>query len=213
MPRLKEIRRGEADPRVLPFYDALFGPDRDPVEEPGTATGTPGNWWTVFAQVPDCLEHMVSGFQFYRSRNRKIAPRLRELGQARAGFARGSQFVFSQHCKALRAAGYDENQIEAIPHWSSTSVFSEIERAVLAYTDDLVLQGGRVANGTFDLLKSHLSEIEIIELTYIICTYEMHATMTKALRLEFDDREEPVIEVAPPEDELRDIDFFKNLDK
>ena len=39
MPRLKEIRRGEADPRVLPFYDALFGPDRDPVEEPGTATG------------------------------------------------------------------------------------------------------------------------------------------------------------------------------
>ena len=26
MPRLKEIRRGEADPRVLPFYDALFGP-------------------------------------------------------------------------------------------------------------------------------------------------------------------------------------------
>ena len=36
---------------------------------------------------------------------------------------------------------------------------------------------------------------------------------TKALRLEFDDREEPVIEVAPPEDELRDIDFFKNLDQ
>ena len=113
----------------------------------------------------------------------------------------------------MRAAGYDDNQIEAIPHWSSTSVFSEIERAVLAYTDDLVLQGGRVANGTFDLLKSHLSEIEIIELTYIICTYEMHATMTKALRLEFDDREEPVIEVAPPENEHRDIDFFKNLDK
>ncbi|MEC8481412.1 MAG: carboxymuconolactone decarboxylase family protein, partial [Pseudomonadota bacterium] len=110
MPRLKQVPRSEADPSVIPFYDALFGPDRDPVTEPGTATGTPGNWWTVFAQVPDCLQHMVAGFQFYRDRKRKISPRLRELGQARAGFARGSQFVFSQHCKALRAAKFTEAQ-------------------------------------------------------------------------------------------------------
>ncbi|GIS20077.1 MAG: hypothetical protein CM15mP120_19930 [Pseudomonadota bacterium] len=42
MPRLKQVPRSEADPSVIPFYDALFGPDRDPVTEPGTATGTPG---------------------------------------------------------------------------------------------------------------------------------------------------------------------------
>ncbi|MFT7220502.1 MAG: alkylhydroperoxidase family enzyme, partial [Candidatus Azotimanducaceae bacterium] len=103
MPRLKEVKRADADPSVIPLYDALFGADRDPVEEPGTATGTPGNWWTVFALVPDCFNHAVAGFQFYRSKNRKISAKLRELGQARAGYARGSQFVFSQHCKALRA--------------------------------------------------------------------------------------------------------------
>ena len=108
MPRLTEVTRAAADATVLPLYDALFGPDRDRVENPGTATGTPGNWWTVFAQVPDCLHHMVAGFQFYRDKKRKLDIRLRELGQARAGFARGSQFVFSQHCKALRAAGFSE---------------------------------------------------------------------------------------------------------
>ena len=212
MPRLKEIPRAEADESVLPLYDALFGADRDPVAEPGTATGTPGDWWTVFAQVPDCLHHMVAGFQFYRDKNRKISPKLRELGQARAGFARGSQFVFSQHCKALRAAGFSEEQIEAIPHWSSTDLFSEVERAVLAYTDDLVLQGGRVADGTFELLKKHLSEVEIIELTYITCTYELHATMTRALKLEFDNVPERIVEVPVPEGEKRDIDFFRNID-
>ena len=99
MPRLRQVKRSEADESVLPLYDALFGKDVDPVEHPGTATGTPGNWWTVFALVPDCFKHAVDGFQFYRGRNRKIDPRLRELGQARAGYARGSQFVFSQHCK------------------------------------------------------------------------------------------------------------------
>ncbi len=212
MPRLKQVPRAEAPASVLPLYDALFGPDRDPVAQPGTATGTPGDWWTVFAQEPDCLHHMVAGFQYYRGENRKISPRLRELGQARAGFARGSQFVFSQHCKALRACGFSEAQIEAIPSWASSDLFNEVERAVLAYTDDLVLQGGRVADGTFARLKEHLSEVEIIELTYITCTYEMHATMTRALKLEFDNVDERIVEVPVPEGEKRDIDFFRNID-
>ena len=211
MPRLSQVPRAEADAAVLPFYDALFGRDRDPVTQPGTATGTPGNWWTVFAHVPDCLLHMVAGFKFYRDRKRKISPRLRELGQARAGYARGSQFVFSQHCKALRAAKFSEAQIEAIGHWSSTDLFDELERAVLAYTDDLVLQGGRVSDGTFVALQEHLSEVQIIELTYTICTYEMHATMTRALRLEFDDVAERIVEVPVPAGEDRDIDFFKDV--
>ena len=213
MPRLKEVSRKEADASVLPLYDALFGPDRDPVEKPGTATGTPGNWWTVFALVPDCFKHAVEGFQFYRSPDRKISARLRELGQARAGFARGSQFVFSQHCKALRAVGFSDEQIEAIPGWASSGLFDELERAVLAYTDDLVLSGGRVPEATFQVLKKHLSDEAILELTYITCTYELHATMCRALRLEYDDVDERVVEIPIPDDEKRDIDFMGAVDK
>jgi hypothetical protein len=41
----------------------------------------------------------------------------------------------------------------------------------------------------------------------------MHATMTRALRLEWDDIDERITEVAVPVGEKRDIDFFKNLDK
>lgn len=212
MPRLKEVSRKDADPSVLPLYDALFGKDRDPVLEPGTATGTPGNWWTVFALVPDCFNHAVAGFQFYRSRNRKISARLRELGQSRAGYARGSQFVFSQHCKALRAVGFSEEQIEAIPAWASSDCFDELERAVLAYTDDLVLSGGRVPDKTFEVLKKHLSDEEILELTYITMTYELHATMCRALRLEYDDVDERVVEIPIPEDESRAIDFMGAVD-
>jgi alkylhydroperoxidase family enzyme len=213
MPRLREVPRSEADESILPLYDALFGKDRDPVTNPGTATGTPGNWWTVFALVPDCFNHAVEGFQFYRSPNRKVSSRLRELGQARAGYARGSQFVFSQHCKALRAAGFSEEQITAIPSWSSSDLFSEIERALLAYTDDLVLSGGRVSDGTFNVLKKHLSDEEILEFTYITCSYELHATMCRALRLEYDDVDERVVEIPIPEDDGRDIDFMGAVDK
>jgi alkylhydroperoxidase family enzyme len=179
------------------MYDMLFG-DRDPVAQPGTATGTPGNWWTVFAVVPDVLDHAVSGFALYRSSKRKLDPKLRELGQIRAGFARQSQFVFSQHCKACRSVGITDEQVEAIPHWEVASCFSPVERAVLAYTDCLVLQGGRVPDGVFEALRSHLSDEEILELTYVTCMYEMHATMSRALRLEYDDVDDRIVEIRAP---------------
>ena len=113
MPVLRQVPRAEATADiVLNMYDRLFG-DRDPVSEPGTATGTPGDWWTVFALAPDILQHAVDGFAVYRHPSRKIDPVLRELGQTRAGWVKSSQFVFSQHCKSLRGLGVSEEMIAA----------------------------------------------------------------------------------------------------
>ncbi len=204
MPRLRQVPRADADPFAQQLYQMLFG-DRDPVAAPGTATGTPGNWWTVFALVPDAFKHTTEGFQFYRSPKRKISAKLRELGQIRAGWARGSQFVFSQHCKASRDVGLSEAQIQAIPYWQIADVWSPIERAVLAYTDCLVLMGGRVPEEIFTALKADLSDEEILELTYITATYEMHATMSRALRLEYDDVDERVVEIAAPKGASTDV--------
>ncbi|MFM9853060.1 MAG: carboxymuconolactone decarboxylase family protein [Sphingomonadaceae bacterium] len=198
MPRLRQVPRAKADPLAQTLYQALFG-DRDPITDPGTETGTPGNWWTVLANSPATLKHAAQGFQYYRAAERKLDPALRELGQMRAGWARGSQFVFSQHCKAARAYGVTEDQIAAIPHWQIADCFSATEKAVLAYTDALVLMGGRVADGIFDALKASLDPEMIVELTYIVAWYDMHAVISKALRLEFDDVPERVVEVpAPP---------------
>jgi alkylhydroperoxidase family enzyme len=206
VPRLRQVSRAEAtDEVVLGMYQRLFD-DRDPVAEPGTATGTPGDWWTVFALVPEVLRHAVKGFALYSSPNLKLDPVLRELGQTRAGWTRGSQFVFSQHCKSCRALGMSEERIAAIAYWGTADCFSAAERAVLAYTDALVLDGGRVHDATFAALREHLSDEQILELTYITTMYEMHATITRALRLEFDDRDDPIVEIAAPEGEAaRDI--------
>ena len=199
MPRLREVPRGEvSDSRVLALYDLLFG-DHDPVAAPGTATGTRGDWWTVFANSPDVLNHAAKGFALYRDPARKLDPVLRELAQTRAGWTRGSQFVFSQHCKSLRGLGVAEAKIAAVPAWPVSDVFDPRERAVLAYADALVLDGGRVADGVFEALKGFLDDEQILELTYITCLYALHAVMSRALRLEFDDRPEPIAEVDAPE--------------
>jgi alkylhydroperoxidase family enzyme len=212
VPRLAQVPKDDAHPFAQGVYHMLFG-DRDPVAEPGTATGTPGNWWTVFALVPDAFDHTTMGFQFYRSPERVISPKHRELGQIRAGWNVGSQFVFSQHCKACRDVGFTDEQVAAIPSWSVADCWTPAERAVLAYTDCLTLQHGRVPDGLFAELQKHLSDEEILELTYITCTYAMHATMSRALRLEYDDVDDRVVEVADPHGNFAGSDVMAMVDE
>ena len=182
------------------MYKRLFG-DRDPVAEPGTATGTPGDWWTVFSNSPDVLDHAVRGFGLSASPDRKVAGELRELGQTRAGWLVGSQFVFSQHCKSCRALGFSDEKIEALKAWQVSDQFSPLERALLAYTDALVLGFGRVDDAVFDAMRAGgLDDEAIMEFTYITMMYTMHAVISRALRLEYDNRDDPIVEIAAPAD-------------
>ncbi|HVB91238.1 MAG TPA: carboxymuconolactone decarboxylase family protein [Acidimicrobiales bacterium] len=198
MPRLRQVPKAEATaPIVTSMYEWLFE-GRDPVAEPGRWDGTTGDWWTVFALVPDVLDHAVKGFGLYQSPQRIMDPRLRELGQIRAGWAAGSQFVFSQHAKSMRDMDMPEEKITSIPAWTVADCYSPAERAVLAYTDCLVYDLGRVPDDLFAELKRHLGDEEILELTYITTLYFGHAVMSRALRTEFDDRDETIIEVPGP---------------
>src|SRR5580692_8941558 len=116
MPRLRQVPKDEATaPIVTTMYEWLFE-GRDPVAEPGRWDGTTGDWWTVFANSPDILDHCVKGFGLYQSPDRTHDP---------------------------------------------------AERAVLAYTDCLVYDLGRVPDELFAELQRHLDEVAIIELTYI----------------------------------------------
>jgi alkylhydroperoxidase family enzyme len=200
MPRIREVPKADAHDQAARYYELLFG-DRDPVAEPGTATGTPGNWWTTTAVVPDMFDHIVDGFAFYRNPDRALDPQLRELAQTRTGWARESQFVYSQHVKACRSVGLPDEKIEAVRAWGVAECFSPLERAVLAFTDGIVLQGGRIPDEVIDALRSGgLGDEELLELTYVVCTYNMHAVICRTLRLEYDDVDDRIVEVPAPED-------------
>jgi alkylhydroperoxidase family enzyme len=198
MPRLTQPHRPHlASAEIQAVFQRVFG-DRDPVDEPGTETGTPGNWWTTMAIEPGIFHLIELRHEWQKSPERKLDPVLRELAIVRVGWARGSQFVFSQHCKLLRRLGVDEQWITRIPDWATATCYDRRARMVLGYVDDLVLASGRVPDARFADLKGALSDVEILELTFLACTYDMSATMSRALRLEFDDRPDPVVEVAAP---------------
>ena len=147
-----------------------------------------------------CSAHAVRGFGLYQSPDRVLDPALRELGQTRAGWLVGSQFVFSQHCKSCRALGMDEAKIEAIRSWPVASCFDARSSAPCSPTP-MPSSSSRAGSTTTcsTILQAQLSDEEILELTYITAMYAMHAVISRALRLEFDDRDDPVVEVAAPE--------------
>src|SRR6266404_8083039 len=198
MGRLRQVSKAEASPEVLAIYREFFG-DRDPVAEPGTATGTPGDYWTTFALAPDLLQMARRDLLGLLQPGRKLDPKLRELAILRTGIVGDSKFEYSQHLKVARMAGVSEDKLAAIKGWAVSDKFTDVERAVMQATDEIV---GRnlVEDETFAALKNHLSDEQILELFYVIGLWRMHGMIVRALHLEYDnDTTARMTEVPAPD--------------
>ena len=182
--RLKPVSLAEASPEVRRIYQEFFG-ERDPVAQPGTATGTPGDYWTTFALVPDLLMQARSSLMALLQPGRALAARYRELAIIRTGIVGDSRFEYSQHLKVARMVGVPDDQLAAIKGWTTSDKFDPAERAVMAATDEIV---GRnlVEDATFAALKNHFSDPQILELFYVIGLWRMHGMIVRALHLEYD---------------------------
>ncbi len=198
MSRLRQVPKAEASPEVRAIYQEFFGA-RDPVAEPGTATGTPGDYWTTFALVPDLMVQARDCLLGMLGPGRQLDPQLRELAILRTGIVGDSRFEYSQHMKVARTVNIPEAKLAAIKGWTTSGLFSPAERAVMAATDEL-LSRNLVEDATFAELQRHLSDPQILELFYAIGLWRMHGLITRALHLEYDtDTTERMQEVpAPP---------------
>ena len=184
MGRLKQVSLAEASPEIKELYKQFFG-DRDPVKHPGTATGTPGDYWTTFALVPDLLFQARNSLMALMQPGRKLPAKLRELAILRTGIVGDSRFEYSQHLKVARMVGVAADKLAAIKSWALSDQFTPAERAVMQVTDEIV---GRnlVEDESFAALKLHLDDAQIMELFYVIGLWRMHGMIVRALHLEFD---------------------------
>jgi alkylhydroperoxidase family enzyme len=201
MPLLREVPLDEIkNENVREWFRRIFG-DRDPVAEPGTPTGTSGNWWTVFANSPDVLRNSADFLALGADAdNRAITPRYRELGVLRQAWLNGSKFMYSQHCKVARdIAGLSQEEVSAISGWQVSDLFTPVERALLALTDSIVSEHGRIDPKVIEVLREQLTDEAILEFAYITALYMAHGTITRAFRLEYDDMDDPIVEVPAPE--------------
>ena len=100
-----------------------------------------------------------------------LDPCLRELAITRVGILLGAEYEVVAHKRLGRGVGIPEYQIVALKEGASSDAFNEVEKALLAYTDDLVANPG--AGATFKTIASHLNAEEMVELTLAITFYIM----------------------------------------
>lgn len=130
------------------------------------------------------------GLNFHRLANsilrgEELSPKLRELAILRVGNLAKAEYEFTKHTVRGKQAGVSQKQIDEISNWATSPVFSEIERAVLAYTDE-VAQNITVRDETFATLKCFLTEHQIVELTVVIGCYGMVCRILVALEVELE---------------------------
>jgi AhpD family alkylhydroperoxidase len=99
-------------------------------------------------------------------------PSLKEIGHLvtlRASQINGCPFCVDLHVKEGRLHGERELRLHHVLIWRESPLFSERERAALAWTEALTrLDGQDVADAVFDAVRPHFSDQELAELSFLI---------------------------------------------
>jgi alkylhydroperoxidase family enzyme len=115
-----------------------------------------------------------------------IDPKLREIAILRTAKDCHSVYEWTQHVPAAKHVGVTNEKIAAIENWQSAGCFSEVERLVLQFTDE-VNANVKASRATLEALKRHLSPGEIIELLVIIGHWRQTASILETTEVELED--------------------------
>ena len=110
--------------------------------------------------------------------------RLREIVIVRIGHLNGCSYVVKQHVPLHTAPeGLTQEECDALADWRASPHFDARERAALAFTDASTREV-EVPDPVFEELRGHFNERQIVELTVLIGTYNMHTRMCQALKID-----------------------------
>ena len=115
-----------------------------------------------------------------------IDPRLRELAILRTAKDCNSVYEWTQHVPAARHVGLTDQQINGVENWQTASCFSDLERLVLKFTDE-VNANVKASRKTLEALTQHLSPGEVIELLIIIGHWRQTASILETTEVELED--------------------------
>jgi alkylhydroperoxidase family enzyme len=104
-------------------------------------------------------------------------------------------FCADLHLAQAVQAKLGRERFRDLPDFASSPHFSERERAALAYTEEITRQR-KVSDATFARLRSHFSEKEIVELTWLNAVGNYFNLMAVPLELESDGLEEMALQRA-----------------
>jgi len=114
-----------------------------------------------------------------------LEPDLRLLITTQSSLLNGCTFCADLHMAQAVRARLGLERFKALPEFATSPLFSERERAVLAYTEEATRRRN-VSPAVFDALRKHASEKEIVEITWLNAVGNFYNLMAVPLELESD---------------------------
>ena len=156
--------------------DAIVGPIFSGIKSRG---GEPLNMHRAVANSPKIFKSYVDMALALRAG--ATTPRVdRELIILRTAQIAGGDYEFTQHRPMAVSCGMTAAQLDALAQWRASSLFSDRQRAILAYADGMGSRSG-VDDATFAALKRYFTDPEIVELTVTSAFYGMVSQITRSL--------------------------------
>ena len=109
--------------------------------------------------------------------------RYRELAILRIAVINDAPYEYSAHVPFALKEGVSRAQIDGLKSWQSRTLYSDAERALLAYTDAMTQQI-HVTDQVFDALRPHFNPRELVELTATIAAYNLVSRFLEALKID-----------------------------
>ncbi len=143
----------------------------------------PLNIYRLLAHTPNVVQLLtLSGMSMFQA---EIDQRLRELAILRVAHLTGSRYEWIQHVALARSVGVSEAQVEAVPRGADAEVFTEVERLVLRFTDEMT-ENVKVSTPTFEALARHLNPRCLMELSLAIGIYAMLARIMETFEVDLE---------------------------
>ena len=114
-----------------------------------------------------------------------LEPALLELVKMRASQINGCAYCLDMHSKDARAEGETEQRLYLLNAWRETSLYSERERAALAWTEAVTrVTDGHVADEVWNEVSPHFTEPELVGLTLAVVAINGFNRLNIAFRVE-----------------------------
>ena len=98
-----------------------------------------------------------------------LDPRLQELVKIRASQVNGCAFCLNMHTQAARKLGEVEQRLYQLDAWRDSQLYSERERAALAWTEAVTrISHEAVSDTLYQQARAQFSEAELTQLTLAV---------------------------------------------
>lgn len=135
----------------------------------------------LWARMPAAFLAMNAMYRALDRKSSSIEPALRSLVQVRISQINGCDFCVDLNSSLVLGRGVAEDKLRALPLFADSILFSEREKAALAYAEAATRSDRHVDEGLVARLRKHFSDQAIVELTALIAYQNMSSKFNAAL--------------------------------